>query len=247
MNPKKEFISAIMSVLRLENNIYVTASIEEIVDRVDVPDYTMFIAYLGERDSDFEKPIQSIAKAVDEFHNEKTEPLILATSNKISEQISLLAGFHEYLIEKILGYKKEEAYHKTIEENKNREKDNQLYYIDVIDAAEKKATETILKMDDTRLSEIKQTTTSANGVKIINFDQEILEKWEISLHDIFHKNLNLSTVRVLDIVRSKLLKPSIIDKIKHNAIEEATKTIKIESSRVTQLIGEFQSKKVMMF
>ena len=76
MNPKKEFVNAIMSVLRLEQNIYVTASIEELIDRLDIKDYTMFIAYLGERKSDYEKPIQSIAKAVDEFYEKKHKPTL---------------------------------------------------------------------------------------------------------------------------------------------------------------------------
>jgi len=74
MNPQKEFVNAIMSVLRLEQNVYVTASIEEIIDRIDVKDYTIFIAYLGERNSDFERPIQTIAKAVDEFYEKKNKP-----------------------------------------------------------------------------------------------------------------------------------------------------------------------------
>lgn len=74
MDARKEFINAVMSVLRLEQNIYTVASIEEIIKRLEVKDYTMFIAYLGDRESDFEKPIQSITKAVDEFYEKKNKP-----------------------------------------------------------------------------------------------------------------------------------------------------------------------------
>ena len=85
MNPRKEFVNAIMSVLRLEQNIYVTASIEEIIDRIDITDYTMFIAYLGERNSDYEKPIQTIAKATEDFYEKKNKPRRLALSETISQ------------------------------------------------------------------------------------------------------------------------------------------------------------------
>jgi len=74
MNPKSEFIKAIMSVLRLESNIYTTGAIETIIERIDLSDYQLFIAYLGERKSDFEKPIENIAKGVDEFYAIKLKP-----------------------------------------------------------------------------------------------------------------------------------------------------------------------------
>ncbi|TET74374.1 MAG: hypothetical protein E3J43_09935 [Candidatus Heimdallarchaeota archaeon] len=86
MNPGKEFVNAIMSVLRLEQNVYVTASIEEIIDRIDMRDYTIFIAYLGERSGDFERPIQTIAKAVDEFYEKKNKPKRIAIL-EVVEQI----------------------------------------------------------------------------------------------------------------------------------------------------------------
>jgi len=86
MNPQKEFVNAIMSVLRLEQNVYVTASIEEITERIEVQDYTMFIAYLGERNSDFERPIQTIAKATDDFYEKKNKPKRFAIL-EIVEQI----------------------------------------------------------------------------------------------------------------------------------------------------------------
>ena len=82
MNPKQEFIKAIMQVLRLEANIYTMGAIEEIIDRLEVQDYTLFIAYLGERESDYEKPIESIAKGVNEFYDLKTSPMIRAYREK---------------------------------------------------------------------------------------------------------------------------------------------------------------------
>ena len=87
MNLQKEFVKAIMSVLRLEQNIYTIAAIEEIIDRVDVSDYTIFIAYLGERNTDFERPIQTIANAVNEFYEKKNKPKRI-TLLEIIEQTS---------------------------------------------------------------------------------------------------------------------------------------------------------------
>ncbi len=50
-------------------------AIESIIERLEVKDYAMFIAFLGERASDYEKPIQSIAKGVEEFYAMKIEPM----------------------------------------------------------------------------------------------------------------------------------------------------------------------------
>ena len=85
MNAKQEFIKAIMQVLRLEANIYTMGAIEEIIERLEISDYTLFIAYLGERKADYEKPIESIAKGVDEFYEIKMEPLRDASNKKADE------------------------------------------------------------------------------------------------------------------------------------------------------------------
>jgi len=99
MNPRKEFVSAIMSVLRLEQNVYVTASIEEIIDRIEISDYTMFIAYLGERNSDFERPIQTIAKATEDFYEKKNKPKRLEISNYADDVCKVINGAYLALIE----------------------------------------------------------------------------------------------------------------------------------------------------
>ena len=93
MNPKQEFIKAIMQVLRLEANIYTMGAIEEIIDRLEVQDYTLFIAYLGERESDYEKPIESIAKGVNEFYELKTSPIIRAAREKSQMIVSCFYSF----------------------------------------------------------------------------------------------------------------------------------------------------------
>tara|TARA_R110002096_G_scaffold406478_1_gene604736 strand:- start:80 stop:829 length:750 start_codon:yes stop_codon:yes gene_type:complete len=90
INPTQEFIKSIMSVLRLEQNIYTTGAIEKIIERLKVNDYQMFIAFLGERNADYEKPIENIAKGVDEFYNMKLEP----HKQKAKEmQEAIFAGF----------------------------------------------------------------------------------------------------------------------------------------------------------
>lgn len=93
MNPKAEFIKAITQVLRLDANIYTMGAIEEIIERVDMEDYAMFIAFLGERESDYEKPIQSIAKGVEEFYKMKIKPLQVAAMDKADSICEFVGGY----------------------------------------------------------------------------------------------------------------------------------------------------------
>ena len=100
MNLKSEFVKAIMSVLRLEPNIYTTGAIETIIDRLDVSDYQLFIAFLGERKSDFEKPIENIAKGVDEFYEIKIEPRKESAKTKANETVGFLQAAVRIVAEK---------------------------------------------------------------------------------------------------------------------------------------------------
>ena len=93
MNPKQEFVKAIMQVLRLESNLYTMGAIESIIERLEVKDYTMFIAFLGERTSDYEKPIQSIAKGVEEFYSIKIEPMERAYDTKAREVSAMVYAY----------------------------------------------------------------------------------------------------------------------------------------------------------
>lgn len=93
MNPKQEFVKAIMQVLRLEANLYTIGAIESIIERLEVKDYTMFIAFLGERASDYEKPIQSIAKGVEEFYTMKIEPMERAFDTKAREVSTMVYAY----------------------------------------------------------------------------------------------------------------------------------------------------------
>lgn len=93
MNPKQEFVKAIMQVLRLEANLYTMGAIESIIERLEVKDYTMFIAFLGERASDYEKPIQSIAKGVEEFYAIKIEPIERAYDTKAREVSTMVYAY----------------------------------------------------------------------------------------------------------------------------------------------------------
>ncbi len=99
MNPKKEFVNAIMSVLRLEKNIYTVGAIEEIIDRIDTSDYTIFIAYLGERDSDFERPIQTIAKATEDFYEKKNKPKRFAILEIVEQIVTLFRNSNHRAVE----------------------------------------------------------------------------------------------------------------------------------------------------
>ena len=121
MNPKKEFINAIMSVLRLEQNIYVTASIEEIIDRIDTKDYTIFMAFLGERDGDYEKPIQTIAKATDEFYEKINKPKRIASLKIVEETERRFKEANYLAVEKFKKPKEEDPYRFTVNKDDVRE------------------------------------------------------------------------------------------------------------------------------
>lgn len=102
MNIKTTFISAIMQLLRLESNIFITGAIEEVVDLLEIEDYKLFIAYLGERESKYEKPIQSITKAVKEFIEIKDNKLIDPYLNKFRKAVNacnMICNYH-YNIDK---------------------------------------------------------------------------------------------------------------------------------------------------
>ena len=88
-----------MSVLRLEANIYTTGAIETIIERLEVEDYQLFIAYLGGRKSDYEKPIENIAKGVDEYYNIKLKPHKEKAQNKINELSSMYSALENMIKE----------------------------------------------------------------------------------------------------------------------------------------------------
>jgi len=85
VNLKKEFINAITLVLRLEQNIFIVGSIENIVDRLDAKDYQNFISFLSQRDSSYEKPLETLGKAVDEYHQILMKPLMELANKKATD------------------------------------------------------------------------------------------------------------------------------------------------------------------
>ena len=114
MNPQKEFVKAIMSVLRLEQNIYTISAIEEIIDRIDTKDYTMFIAFIGERDGDYEKPIQTIAKATDEFYEKVNKPKRIASLKIVEETARRFKEANYIAVEKFKKPREDDPYKFTV-------------------------------------------------------------------------------------------------------------------------------------
>lgn len=98
INPKQEFVKAIMSVLRIEPNLYTTGAIEKLIERLKVSDYQMFIAYLGEREAVYEKPIENIAKGVDEFYNMKLKPHRVEARKKQDKILLELSHLKKHLL-----------------------------------------------------------------------------------------------------------------------------------------------------
>ena len=235
MNPQKEFVKAIMSVLRLEQNIYTVASIEEIVDRIDVSDYTIFIAYLGERSSDFERPIQTIAKATDDFHSKKTTPKVLAVTENIQETLkSINKLMSEYL-------KKETGYTNEYELAKSHANDNGMFS-DMEQA--KEAQESSEKIFDNARKDIFSKLRNKDqeffdsidiqGDKL-SVDLETMKRYGFTIADL------LNGIPIKNEIIKQICKPSIIDKISNTAMSDATNSTAIESNRVKALMAKASS------
>jgi len=220
MNPKKEFIKAIMSVLKLENNIYTIAAIEEIIDRIDIDDYILFIAYLGERKSDYERPIESISKAANEFYHQKTFPAVELLSKQIEEQVSIIDGI--YSIE----------YNRIRSEDKKQE----LNYLEI----GKIAKDYILSLGYSNLHG--RRVRKIYDDVVVEIDTKILIENGISLEDILNKKINPK-----EIANNKICKINIKDKITNKSIELAKKYGEIESEDVKLIIQKEFLKNISMY
>ncbi len=210
MNPKKEFVNAVMSVLRLEQNIYTVATLEEIIDRVDTQDYTMFIAYLGERNADYEKPIQTIANAVDEFHKKKVMPKIEKLCRAISKEINFVENI------------------KIIEDRKEYEKiDPDKKHLPYYDRSRQAL---LAKSEDWFTS--KKLTHKKTGAETY-LDLQILKDNNISIQDIIEDNVG----DYRENITRKYYRPSVTDKIETSAQNDANAAVGIESSRTKSIIA----------
>lgn len=97
MTKQEMFIQAIMKSLRLEDNIYIMGAIEKLIERLETTDYQTFIAYLGERNSSWEKPIESIAKGVEEFYMLKTKNIraeLLEKAKVLESKLNITSGIY---------------------------------------------------------------------------------------------------------------------------------------------------------
>lgn len=90
MNIKKEFVNAIISLFRLEKNVFIIGALEKIIEDVESRDYVMLLAFLGDRDSEYERPIESITKGVEEFYEIKNKPLLENSKDRAIQICSLL-------------------------------------------------------------------------------------------------------------------------------------------------------------
>ena len=228
MNPKKEFVNALMSVLRLDQNIYTVGAIEEVIDRVDIKDYTMFVAYIGERESNFEKPIQSIAKAVDEFHRKK----IIPTSLALFKEYQNLSGGATKVI---LGLTKEKMtededikMRERYKAKKDRGDDSTITmpHKDVYMKWVEEQRDIIHNSKDKDLSDYKQVFIKYKAEELFEF----ATKRNLSVFNIFTKRISQ------DSFFDSLYKPSIIQKIDTTAINEASTTTKIKHNEVKELV-----------
>lgn len=191
MNPQKEFVNAIMSVLRLEQNVYVTASIEEIIDRIDIEDYTIFIAYLGERNGDFERPIQTIAKAVDEFYEKNNKPKRLEISNYAEDVYRVVNGAYFAIINN-----KETSF--LQKNNKQRFATNE-EYASVIKTNNTEIVDFIQKVKSISHINIKEITPIFNKVGGLDRLVEISRDGKIDLKNYIKKELGIEKYSQLSI------------------------------------------------
>lgn len=233
MNPRSEFVKAIIQVLRLEANIYTMGAVEEIIERIKQNDYAMFIAYLGEREGNYEKPIQTIAKGVDEFYEMKVAPMKAAVKNKADEITKNLGGIIEYEV-----HKSKDEYLKDL-----LEKDPFISELEEI--------------NNLRIK--KGAELSEKGYEYIkNFKNPKTEEQLISEHDFLEidkkigyrelmKDFHLGYAynKIIGGLLGEINKPSITQRIKDEAIISASSDLKIESTKVKALVEK--SKQVNIY
>jgi len=239
MNPKKEFVKAIMSVLRLEQNIYTVASIEEIIDRIDVEDYTMFIAYLGEREYDYEKPIQTIAKAVDEYHEKKTSPILLATVHKAREAQKMISALLEIETQKRCGKSKDELYQEVQKYNVEATFSDDEKYRDYTyewDEFKLKTAKIIFDKGDAYLSGV--TLSKIETKEKQKIDIEALKTINITIEEVLNAAVDNDHLDIYKRATLVLCKPSIVEKIESRAKHEAGQLTGIEHKKVKSLVSK---------
>ncbi len=191
MNPKKEFVKEIMSVLRLDQNIYTVGAIEEIIERIDTKDYTIFIAYLGERDSDFERPIQTIAKATEDFYEKKNKPKRLEISNDADNIVKVVIGANGILIDK-----KRREYLKK----ENKERFSTLEEQDKISSASNiEMVEFILRVKSIGHVDIKSIIPIIKSVGGLETLVSIFTEGKIDLNNYIREKLGISKYQQLSI------------------------------------------------
>lgn len=73
MTVREQFNEAISIMFNLADNIFIIATAETILERVRKDEYSELLLYLAERRSDYETPLEKLAKGVDEFYKAKRQ------------------------------------------------------------------------------------------------------------------------------------------------------------------------------
>lgn len=226
MNPRSEFVKAIIQVLRLEANIYTMGAVEEIIERIKQDDYAMFIAYLGEREGNYEKPIQTIAKGVDEFYEMKVAPIKAINVDKAKKLFSQLSG--------IVSYDSE-----IIKQNMLKEEQRTNPFANVFQV-EREAEDIICKeIGDKGYEHIKKFKFGNNGEDTISKDDFNKIDNGFGFKNLMYDFSSGNTyIRILNSLMGDIAKPSIIEKIQNNAVSNASGEFNIESNKVKALLNK---------
>lgn len=104
MNIKKEFVNAIISLFRLDKNIFIIGAIEKIIEDVEPSDYVMLLAFLGDRNNEYERPIESINKGIKEFYDTKDGELFKYANSKAKGVFIIIKHLYENNMELKEGY-----------------------------------------------------------------------------------------------------------------------------------------------
>lgn len=133
---KEKFIQAVLMATRLDDkNEYIIGAVEILISRLEAKEYSRFLAYIGERNSDYEKPMENIAKGVQEFIDLKEIPTIDYAKKMAIEIRQLFLNMKSYYsdIEKFNEFLLFDKYNKIFIELKTASDNERVFSDEVIE------------------------------------------------------------------------------------------------------------------
>lgn len=253
---KQQFIKSVMSVLRLEDNIYTVGAIELIIDKLKESDYQHFIAYLGERKGEYEKPIQALTNAVNEYYDLKLSPYKKQAEEKAEMLIDIFYNVDKRLVEKANEYSKSEDciseateyanenYGKQSEENIQNAKHNKIFNLRECKLKEYEDEFYNMDIESFRNHIVVQKTVYKNTDKRVFDEDSIKMIFSIGLNKF--QGYGKPNSLIIDYLHTSKLKPSIKHQIVQKELEKIEDDKTLIDSKVKRLLIENKSEEIVL-